>query len=185
VRQVTEHDDQPYTTIDELERQVDNWTFSAPTGGATMLQVDAHWDGSYERHDTTVTTLTGPCQRGGLVLQTVDGTGSGGGTTPLYFLSLGPMGYGLDLAGVATASYPLSQTSYWEDCTGDSGSTVGMNDISDPYAMIQYNVTLQPGKDQPNHFVGSATVLHAVSPTTGGENTIDWQVNWDVTLGHN
>jgi hypothetical protein len=186
VRQVTEHDDQPYTTIDELERQVDNWTFSAPTGGATMLQVDAHWNGSYERHDTTVTTLTGPCQRGGLVLQTVDGTGSGGGTTPLYFLSLGPtLGYGLDLAGVATATYPLGQTSYWEDCTGDSGSTVGMNDISDPYAMIQYNVTLQPGKDQPNHFVGSATVLHAVSPTTGGENTIDWQVNWDVTLGHN
>ena len=188
VRTVTQHDEVTGETVDHNERQIDNWTFSAPTGGTTpqTLMFNAGWNGTYERHDSTLTPLTGPCQAGVAIEQTLDASGGGAGTTPLVFVSLGPMGYALDLAGVPTGSYQAQEVNAYDTCDGQHGSTDSMVEEQDPYGTVAGYVTLTPSMDDPDHFVGQSTVLHSVQPDTGGMETIDWVVNWDVTLGrHN
>jgi hypothetical protein len=67
-------------TIDEYERLSETWTLGAEStmsmGPVPLPVVDAYWSGQLAQHDSTVTTLDGPCQSQP-VLQTSDASGSG------------------------------------------------------------------------------------------------------------
>src|SRR6185369_4612472 len=92
----TVHQSAQGTTSDSSETEVDSWALSFPvdaTGGAADK---ATWTGRYDRHDISVTAVTGPCTGGGgsTVLATMDATGGGGGQTPMQLFPIGAGSYG-------------------------------------------------------------------------------------------
>ena len=110
------------STVDKYERLSEIWTLGEesvfdPGGGITVPAIAARWAATFDHHNSTVTTLAGPCQQQ-FVLQTTDGAGAGTHMSQLA-VSEAPGGVVyLSATSAMPGMFTVPMVSYAETCGG-------------------------------------------------------------------
>jgi hypothetical protein len=181
---VTSHDVFQGDTSDRYERQSETWTLGAEgtymQGTQALPAVDAHWSGRYERHESVVTMLSGPCQSQP-VLQTEDATGSGSSVSQLVISDIpGGIIY-LSPTGMGLGSFNAPLTFYGQTCDGLTTTSTSDHMVNESLPVVSQYVMLMPDPANPSRYHGSAVVLHQELPSAGGSGLVDWVVTWEIT----
>jgi hypothetical protein len=167
------------STYSRHEKERQSWTIttSSPAGPVDIL--DARWSGSYEGR-TVGTYASATCH------QQLDTDTSSGDSTAGQALSAGAVPNGVILGGPGSIAPVIAvvEEQHHETCEGivsDSSQNVQRNPM--PLELLLSSGDFNPmkaTKEDPNHFIGTLTVLHQVQQVEGGMSTTDLTFTWDL-----